>query len=294
MDKLIKCKICGSDKFNIIINSSDFYLTKEVFNISECDSCRFRFTTPIPDLNVLPKYYNSYNYDSYIDKPKSVFDKAYKYFRNIAINNKYNLITGRKEGVAILDIGCGTGDFLKKFKTNGWQTFGIEPNTSAREIARQVNKIKVFDEKEYVKLFDNQFDVITMWHSLEHIYDLNYQLTNIKRLLLHDGIILVAVPNSDSFDAQIYKKFWAAYDLPRHLYHFNKKSVSDLFTKYELVVDEIIPLKMDAYYISLISEKYKSGKKNYLKAIINGFRSNMLAKNNNNHSSLLFIIKNKK
>lgn len=177
------------------------------------------------------------------------------------------------------------------FKNNGWEVSGIEPNKTAREIAKNKNRIETFDIDHISQFNAGQFDVISMWHVLEHIYEIDFQIQQIRRILKDDGILIIAVPNSESFDAQIYKQYWAAYDVPRHLYHFNQKSVAELLMRYNFEHVKTEPMKFDAYYISMMSEKYKNGNISYIKAFFNGMWSNMKASKEKNYSSLIYIFK---
>jgi ubiquinone/menaquinone biosynthesis C-methylase UbiE len=311
MVEVSKCIICESSNLIKLLKCKDYFLSQEDFTIIECKDCGFRFTNPVPEKENLLKYYQSQDYLSHLDKPEKLIDKIYNRVREYNVIKKYKLVSKFKYEVAnnpkqkrtILDIGCGTGEFLNQFRINNWNTTGIEPNKQAREIAEKRNKLSVYDESKYKEFENNYFDVITMWHSLEHIPDLQGQIKTIKRILKKDGVLVVAVPNSDSPDAQIYREYWAAYDVPRHLYHFNKKSIKELFNKFELQVNDIKPMKLDAYYVSMLSEKYKrvvSHKTlvssninfNILIPIWNGLVSNLRARKNNNYSSLIYIIRN--
>jgi 2-polyprenyl-3-methyl-5-hydroxy-6-metoxy-1,4-benzoquinol methylase len=191
-----------------------------------------------------------------------------------------------------MDIGCGTGEFLNSCQKNNYQTTGIEPNEKARKFAIEKFGLTVFDESKLNIFSPSTFDVVTMWHVLEHVHKLKERMEQINRLLKPDGTLIIAVPNSDSFDAGKYYDFWAAYDLPRHLYHFTQESIKKLAKRNNFSVKTIIPLKFDAFYISLLSEKYFTGKQNYIRSFINGIRSNNYGrKNEDNYSSLIYICK---
>ncbi len=293
MEEIRKCLICANDKFKKYIDCKDYFLSKENFTILECENCGFRFTNPRPSTNNLSKYYKSDNYISHSNSKKGLINLAYQIARHYTLKKKFNLINKYISGNKILDVGCGTGEFLNYFKKHNWSTFGIEPNENARKFAIEKYNLKVKDENSFSDFKNDSFDVITMWHSLEHIYFLKETIFEIKRLLKNNGTLFIALPNCNCFDAKIYKEYWAGYDVPRHLYHFTPTSVKLLFKKYNFIIENIIPLKFDAYYISLLSEKYKNGYTNYIKAFINGIRSNNYArKNNNDYSSLIYIIKN--
>jgi 2-polyprenyl-3-methyl-5-hydroxy-6-metoxy-1,4-benzoquinol methylase len=190
----------------------------------------------------------------------------------------------------ILDIGAGTGDFLSVAKQNGWQTIGVEPSDKAKAIALKKEVSFVEDTAE---LENHSFDVITMWHVLEHVPDLDKQIKELKRLLKPNGSLIVAVPNFKSFDAKYYGTFWAAYDVPIHFWHFSKKAIKSLFEKERMELEKVLPMKFDSFYVSLLSEKYKSGKMNFIKAFFVGLQSNWKAKRNFEYSSHIYVLKNK-
>jgi len=190
----------------------------------------------------------------------------------------------------ILDVGAGTGDFLSVAKNNGWQTIGVEPSEKAKEIAKNKGVSFVDQTSE---LENHSFDVISMWHVLEHVPDLDKQIKELKRLLKPTGTLIIAVPNFKSFDAKHYGKFWAAYDVPIHFWHFSKTAIKLLFEKEAMQLEKILPMKFDSFYVSLLSEKYKSGKMNFINAFFIGLQSNWKAKANFEYSSHIYILKNK-
>ncbi|WP_347051380.1 class I SAM-dependent methyltransferase [Flavobacterium olei] len=269
----------------------DHSVSKEVFDLYYDEELDMLITSPQPELKSLGKYYESEDYISHTDNKRSLFEKAYHFVKNIALQNKLNLIN--KEQVhkgKILDIGAGTGDFLLTAKNNGWETIGIEPSEKAKNIARQKG-IAFVDET--VVLENHSFDVITMWHVLEHVPDLDAQINELKRLLKPTGTLIVAVPNFKSFDANHYDAYWAAYDVPIHFWHFSKKSIKLLFQRVDMDLVKVLPMKFDSFYVSLLSEKYKSGKMNYFKAVWIGLKSNLKAKTTKEYSSHIYVIKNK-
>ncbi len=194
-----------------------------------------------------------------------------------------------------MDIGCGTGEFLEFCRQKGFVALGIEPNFKAREFAKNTYHLDVKEEDALEKMNSQQFDIITLWHVLEHVSDLNTRMNKIKEVLNPDGVVIIAVPNSGSWDAQYYEKFWAAFDLPRHLYHFDKNSLSNLAQKHGFKIEKFLPMKWDAFYISLLSEKYKTGSSNYVKSFFQGLKSNFIAtRKQDNYSSVIIILKNAK
>ena len=268
----------------------DHSVSQETFDLLYDSDLDMLVTNPQPSLDVLDKYYDSPDYLSHTDGNKSLFEKLYQFVRNIALKNKLNLINSLSENKGkILDIGAGTGDFLAFVKQNGWQTIGSEPSQKAREIA--INKGVDF-VNETSELDNQSFDIITMWHVLEHVSDLEKQIQELKRLLKPNGTLIVAVPNFKSFDANYYKEFWAAYDVPIHFWHFSKKAIKLLFEKENMKLIDVLPMKFDAFYVSLLSEKYKTGKMNFIKAFYIGLKSNLKAIKTSEYSSHIYIIKN--
>ncbi len=245
-------------------------------------------TFPVPKADKLAAYYQSEDYISHTSSRRTVIERIYHLVRNHAVKRKVALISVSNSG-KILDIGAGTGDFLEEAKSQGWDVTGIEPSPQARAIAESKG---VSFAKDTSALPDNTFDVITMWHVLEHVPDFSAQLTELKRLLKPDGTIYIAVPNYKSYDAQYYGKFWAAFDVPRHLWHFSQKAVSIITQQHGLHVVKVKPMLFDSFYVSLLSEKYKTGSINYLKAFYIGLKSNIKARKTSEFSSLIYIIKN--
>ncbi|TRX40363.1 class I SAM-dependent methyltransferase [Flavobacterium restrictum] len=268
----------------------DYSVSQEIFELYYDETLDMLHTHPQPSLANLGKYYESVDYISHTDSKRSVFEKAYHFVKGIALKNKLELINAQQPHKGrILDIGAGTGDFLAVAQKDGWQTVGVEPSDKAKSIAK--NKGVFFVEKT-LELENHSFDVISMWHVLEHVPDLDEQIKELKRLLKPDGTLLIAVPNFKSFDAKHYGKFWAAYDVPIHFWHFSKKAIQLLFEKENMKLDKVLPMKFDSFYVSLLSEKYKTGKMNYIKAFCIGLQSNFKAKRNLEYSSHIYILKN--
>jgi 2-polyprenyl-3-methyl-5-hydroxy-6-metoxy-1,4-benzoquinol methylase len=293
MEVLQSCPICGSNEFIPFISGKDYFLTGESFEIVKCRNCGFRFTNPRPFPEELGKYYQSSDYISHSDSKKGIFASVYQMVRKYTLGRKYALINKFQQKGNILDIGCATGQFLNYMATHGWKTTGIEPDEKTRKSAISEYSLDVFPEEKLTVLNNASFDVITMWHVLEHVSDLNGRMKQIKNLLKPEGTLVIAVPNCEAHDAKIYRQFWAGYDLPRHLYHFTKPDVKLLTENYGFTIVNILPMKFDAFYVSLLSEKYMSGKIRWLQAFWNGFWSNLNSGKKNGHSSLIYVIKNK-
>ncbi|MGM5469135.1 class I SAM-dependent methyltransferase [Flavobacteriaceae bacterium LMO-SS05] len=251
-------------------------------------------TFPQPSIEKLPEYYKSENYISHTDSKRNLFERAYHYVKLISLKRKVKLINSFSlDTKNLLDVGCGTGDFLKIAKQNHWSVSGIEPNEKARELANKKTDNSVFRNEQLLKFKPNSFDVITLWHVLEHLPKPEEHMSIFNRLLKPTGTLVIAVPNYKSYDAQHYKNYWAAYDVPRHLWHFSKNAISKLAISNTMTVVKTRPLKFDAYYVCLLSEKYKSGSMNPLKAFWIAFLSNLKAKFNSEYSSSIYIIKNR-
>lgn len=289
-ERLDKCPLCNSEDLKNEILCKDHTVSQQDFAIAKCTRCDFMFTSPRPTAKSLPDYYKSEDYISHKNKSNNPVNFIYKIARHFTIKSKIKLINKYGKKGAILDIGCGTGHFLNACKQDGWGIYGVEPDNSAKEIARE--KTNTVIKQDVNELTDKKFDVITLWHVLEHISNLNEFITSISERLTKNGVIIVAVPNHRSYDAQHYKQFWAAYDLPRHLYHFEQKTMKALMKNHKLKITAIIPMKLDAYYVSLLSESNQNiGIKKYLNSILTGWKSNKYAKNNaKNYSSLIYII----
>jgi len=269
----------------------DYSVSKETFDLYHDETIDMLVTYPQPSLENLGKYYESVDYISHTDSKRSMFEKAYHFVKSIALKNKLNLINLLQPNKGrILDIGAGTGDFLSVVKQNGWQIIGVEPSDKAKAIALKKEVPFVEDTAE---LESQSFDVITMWHVLEHVPNLDNQIKELKRLLKPNGSLIVAVPNFKSFDAKHYGAFWAAYDVPIHFWHFSKKAIKSLFEKEGMELEKVLPMKFDSFYVSLLSEKYKFGKMNFIRAFFVGLQSNWKAKRNFEYSSHIYVLKNK-
>lgn len=267
----------------------DHSVSQEIFDLVYDQKLDMLVTEPQPSLDNLGKYYESVTYISHTDGNKTLFEKAYQMVKNIALKNKLSLINNlSKNKGKILDIGAGVGDFLATAHQNGWQTVGVEPNDKARAIAEK--KGVTFVEKTE-DLPDNSFDIITMWHVLEHVPALENQIMELKRLVKPNGTIIIAVPNFKSFDAVYYQEYWAAYDVPIHLWHFSKTAIKLLFEKHNIRLVKVLPMVFDAFYVALLSEKYKTGKMNFIKATYIGLKSNWKARKTGEYSSHIYILK---
>ena len=297
MNTLNSCPICNHSGSSVFLEGIDYSYTKEEFTIVECDSCHFRYTNPIPTIEKIGDYYKADNYISHTSSKKGIFEKVYHQVRKHTLKKKLQLVSKYAKSQTLMDIGCGTGDFLGFVNQNGWNVKGLEPSPDAREKAIKNHKVEVESTDELSKQVSESFDAITMWHVLEHVYNLNDDFAQFKRILKKDGHLFIAVPNCSSYDAQHYHKEWAAYDLPIHLYHFRPNDIKALAEKHNMKMVEMIPMKFDSYYVSMLSEKYKSGADklglgHMIKGFLKGMKSNMKAKNGE-YSSQIYVLTHK-
>jgi len=280
------------DDLEFFIDCKDYSVTGEEFSLLYDNHFDMLVTSPAPKREDLSRYYESEDYISHTDAKRSIFEKIYHLVKTYSLKKKVRLISKTNTGTGkLLDIGAGTGDFLLTAKKSGWEVFGTEPNLEARELAKQKNILLDIETDVYEK---SSFDIITMWHVLEHVSDLNTQIKELERLLKPEGHLIIAVPNYRSYDAKHYQSFWAAYDVPRHLWHFSKKSIPSLFKNTAIHLIKILPMKFDAFYVSLLSEKYKTGKMRFINAFWVGFRSNIMAGISKEYSSHIYVMKKQK
>lgn len=291
MLKLESCPVCDSRNHSHFLTCTDHTVSKEKFDIVRCADCGFKFTNPIPPIEKLGDYYKSNDYVSHSSSKKGLINFIYNQVRKTTLKQKVKLVNRLSKGKKLLDFGCGTGHFLSAAKRSGFEVLGIEPDNQARTFAIEKNNITALSRNEFLGL-NSTFNIITLWHVLEHLPELNEDIARFKHLLDKDGVLLIAVPNPDSCDANYYKEFWAGYDVPRHLYHFSPNVLERLMSKHGFELQETLPMKYDAYYVAMLSEKSQG--KSALKGFLNGFRSNKRAKKNpNTWSSQIYIFKQK-
>lgn len=270
------------------LSVKDYLVSGESFDLVHDTDSDFLKTFPQPQVEELPKYYESQEYISHTDEKRGLFSRLYQLVKKWSLQKKAKLILQQHGEVgSLLDVGAGTGDFLKVAKEKGWQVHGMEPNKNAAKLALE----KGIDLKASLNDFEGkQFDVVTLWHVLEHIPDLEETILKLAALVKPQGALIIAVPNFKSFDARHYGKFWAAYDVPRHLWHFSKESMKNLFAE-NFQLKKIEPMIFDSFYVSLLSEKYKTGRKISLKAFWIGLLSNIKAKRSKEYSSHIYCFK---
>jgi 2-polyprenyl-3-methyl-5-hydroxy-6-metoxy-1,4-benzoquinol methylase len=269
------------------LHTKDYFYSNEAFNLIHDPTYDMLVTQPVP--TKLESYYHSSKYISHSDTPTSFIDRLYLLVKNFSLQRKIKLInTLHPSKGTLLDIGAGTGDFLVAAKQSNWKVTGIEPSQTALNKAR-LKSIDLYSN--ITQLPDGTFDVITLWHVLEHLPELDKQISSICNLLNSNGTLIVAVPNFKSYDAKFYKQHWAAYDVPRHLWHFSKTSITKLFKPYNLKLVRTKPMWFDSFYVSLLSEKYKNGKNHYVSGFFRGLASNLSGLRTKEYSSHIYILK---
>ena len=294
MEELKNCPACKGTQYTFLRKCKDFTVSGKHFNLVECSTCKLIFTNPRPDASSIGKYYESSEYISHSNSKKGIVNQLYQIVRSYSLKNKLKLINNLgTTSKQILDIGCGTGEFLAVCKENGWKTVGIEPNDKARSQAVENWGLSVFPESHLDLLENNEgLSVISMWHVLEHVHSLDERLIQISALLSSSGYFVVAVPNKESWDAKYYSDLWAAFDVPRHLYHFSPSVIKTLVGKYGFEHITSMAMKFDSFYVSMLSEKHKTGKQSLLKALFIGLWSNIKASGNpEKYSSVIYIFK---
>jgi 2-polyprenyl-3-methyl-5-hydroxy-6-metoxy-1,4-benzoquinol methylase len=290
-EKLTQCPLCKSGHFNNYMVVKDHSVSQESFSVCKCADCNFLFTNPRPDRQHIGQYYESDNYISHQDAASNLTNLIYKMVRKITLKQKVRWINkASKTKGRLLDFGCGTGYFLQAAQKDGWHVVGFEPNAKALSVARDKHNLKIY--QEFTELEgEKKFDAITLFHVLEHVHDLDQTMKILHQKLKQRGNLFIAVPNFNSYDSKLYKENWASLDVPRHLYHFTTGTMERLAKEHNFKIKTIKPMLFDSYYVSILSEGYIHNKNKIIDSIKNGYKSNSLAKKDNNYSSLLFILK---
>ena len=287
------CPVCASENIQPQLSAKDHTVSQLLFYIWHCNACTASFTQDAPAADEIGAFYASDNYISHSDTKKGFINSLYHLVRKRTLHSKRNLVikkTGMPKG-ELLDIGCGTGAFLNTMSTDGWNITGLEPDAAARVRANELYNIQPLEPSKLFELQPASYHAITMWHVLEHVHQLHEYIKQLATLLAPGGIIFIAVPNYTSADAAAYKENWAAYDVPRHLYHFSPQSMEQLLINYHLKLITIKPMWYDSFYVSMLSEKYKNGKGNIIRACWNGLVSNLKAIGNSRKcSSVIYVI----
>jgi 2-polyprenyl-3-methyl-5-hydroxy-6-metoxy-1,4-benzoquinol methylase len=286
------CPVCSSSHISKVFSCNDWLVTHEKFEVWQCGYCILRFTQHVPGPDSIGKYYQSENYISHSDSEKGLINRVYKVARRFTMASKRKLViksTGLRNG-RLLDTGCGTGAFLNEMKRTGWQVTGLEPDSGARDKAKELYGVQPLEPRTLFELPEASFDAITLWHVLEHVHDLHGYMDRFRKLLAPNGRLIIAVPNYTSCDAEQYKNTWAAYDVPRHLYHFSPAAMQQLAASHGFALKAIKPMMLDAFYISMLSEQNINGKGNLVKAFLQGLKCTIATMGNVQRSSSLIYI----
>ncbi len=291
-ERLEECPICANQNFKNELICKDHLVSGESFAISSCLRCGLKLTNPRPNQESIAKYYESDKYYSH-NSDHTITAKLYSLAQTYTLWYKARLVTKlQPANKTLLDYGCGTGQFLQHMQQKGWATTGFETSELALQKATS-KSLEVLSSLDTIKETDRKFDVITLWHVLEHIHDLNPTIKKLRKLLTKGGHIVVAVPNPESWDANKYKESWAAYDVPRHLYHFGEDNIKTLFKNHKFSFHSKRPLYLDSFYISLLSEQHSGKGSAFAKAILNGCRSNIYGLKSGQFSSMIYTFNKK-
>jgi SAM-dependent methyltransferase len=288
-----RCPICDSTGIQKVLSATDHTVSAESFEIWQCANCSLRFTQDIPGPEKIGRYYKSEKYISHSDTNKGIINWLYLQVRRFTLSSKRKFIqekTGLKKG-SLLDVGAGSGAFLDHLRESGWNVEGVEPDDQAISRAAKRYGLLLKPSSALFSFQEKTFDAITLWHVLEHVHDLHGYIEQLKKICRPGGKIFIAVPNFTSYDAEYYSSSWAAYDVPRHLYHFSPAAMHELMNRHGCVIESIQPMWFDSFYVSLLSEKYKTGHSNLLKGFWKGLKSNSkVLSNKRKASSIIYVI----
>ena len=276
------------NKSKLLYKVRDHLVSQESFDIYWDEKEQFGWTD-FKNTSDLSAYYQAEEYYSHQEQPKTFIQKIYSFTRGLMFHYKHNITSPFLfKGASILDIGSGTGDFLSFMNSKGYEVTGVENNPKAILIS-QKNDIKIHENIS--KLSDNSFDLITLWHVLEHLPDPEETFKNTFNLLNKSGHLIVAVPNIYSLDKDYYCENWAGFDVPRHLWHFSTPFLINFASKYNFELIRTKPLLLDALYISFLSEKQKGSRFSFLRGMVKGVYFNLRALRSKRYSSLVFVFK---
>ncbi len=287
------CPICGNKNLLSFLQVRDQSISGESFSLVQCPACTLVLTQDHPDGSAIGKYYDSDSYISHSDTQRGLINRLYHHVRSFMLDKKKAWVDRHCHNVPgkLIDIGCGTGYFAHHMQSAGWEVKGLEPDPSARNLAKEKFNLDVEDTACLFDL-DSQYDVITLWHVLEHVHRMNAYLQKFRSLLNERGILLIAVPNYTSRDARHYKEDWAAWDVPRHLWHFSPAAMHHLMTKHGFQITRKYGMVFDPFYVSMLSEKYREAGLGVVSGGINGLLSNLAAwRDTDRSSSLVYICK---
>lgn len=287
------CPVCSSSNNHFFLQAKDYTVSKETFKIKQCSSCGFCFTSPRPSLNRLSDYYKSSEYISHSDSKKGIVNQLYHIVRSFTLKSKFKLVKKYSApGDLVVDYGAGTGAFVDYLKKKNMNVLGFEPDVDARKMASEKHQLELKSIEDFESNFSNKIKVITLWHVLEHISSLDKFIESASLNLKENGIMIIALPNRNSFDALHYKEHWAAYDVPRHLWHFRKEDIKEVMANNDFDLIDTKSMPYDSYYVSLLSEAYlgTTGLRKLFNAFSLGLASNLKA-SKDNYSSMIYIFR---
>ena len=274
-----------------MLDCRDHLVTGERFEIATCDGCGLGMTEPQPDLEVIGRYYESADYLPMTNVGRGPVARVYRAVRRVTVRLRLGIVarSAPRVGGRLLDVGCGTGEFLAHARGAGWRVVGVEPSARAAEQAarhgipvRRTTDLELHDELP--------FDAITMWHALEHMHEPGIQLERAARLLAPGGCLVVAVPNHDCVDAEAYAADWYAWDVPRHLWHFTPATLGQLLARHGFAVEGLHALPFDPFYIALLSELRGRRKHNVVRAAVVAVRSAIAARRDPARASAIVVV----
>jgi 2-polyprenyl-3-methyl-5-hydroxy-6-metoxy-1,4-benzoquinol methylase len=291
--EILSCPICSSSKIQFFLETKDYTVSNKNFTIKRCNECEFCFTSPQPSLKNLASYYKSNDYISHSDSKKGVVNQLYHVVRNFTLKSKYNLVkkySSPKD--LVVDYGAGTGAFVNYLYKNKINVLGFEPDADARSVAFNKYQIKLKSIEDFEQNYAGKIKVITLWHVLEHVPSLDEFIEIAAQNLQDNGIMIIALPNRNSYDAKHYQEQWAAYDVPRHLWHFRKEDIVELMANNDFDLIDTKPMPYDSFYVSLLSEAYlgRTGLRKLFNAFSLGLASNLKA-SKTNYSSMIYVFR---
>lgn len=294
--KIDTCPLCGGQSLEYALTCTDYYASGETFEVLRCVHCGFLMTQNVPVEAEIGRYYETPDYISHSNTRKGLMNSLYHVVRRVMLGRKVALVhrAAKLKKGSLLDYGTGTGFFADAMKRSGWTVSAIEKSPAAREFAKKRFSLDVEAEDALKRYAEGSFDVVTLWHVMEHLEDLNGMWKTFHRVLKKQGVLLVAVPNPDSYDARKYGHIWAAYDVPRHLWHFRPSVMQRFGVKHGFILEERYPMPMDAFYVSMLSEKYKGCRLFFLKGLWTGLLAWFSALGKKERSSSMIYVFRKK
>ena len=290
------CPLCGGHQFKHSLTCKDHYASGETFELIKCAHCGFICTQGVPVEAEIGRYYETPDYISHSDTQKGLMNKVYHWVRHYMLQKKASLVervTGLSKG-SILDIGTGTGYFSHTMQERGWSVQAIEKSAQARAFALEHFHLKVQEADSLSAIESKSLDAVTLWHVMEHLEHLNETWERLSAILKDRGVLIVAVPNPASYDAAHYQEMRAAYDVPRHLWHFTPSSMKQMGEKHGFRLQEMLPMPFDAFYVSMLTEKYKGSSCSFLKGAWTGFKAWLHAiRHKELSSSMIYVFKKK-